>query len=99
MILIKYTLQLSLLNLIVDGEDYRGDSIVVSIAIEEISKSFTINIINDDVSECNEKFSLMLSIPTLPCGVVIGRNDTIEVTIRDDDGRRSVSDYVVLFTY
>ena len=64
-----------------------------------MSKSFTIDIINDDVSECNEIFSLMLSIPTLPCGVVIGRNDISEVMIRDDDGRRSVSDNVVLFTY
>ena len=64
-----------------------------------MSKSFTIDIINDDVSECNEFFSLMLSIPTLPCGVDIGRNNIIEVMIRDDDGRRSVSDHVVLFTY
>ena len=89
------TLLLSLLNFIAEGEDYRRtDSIVVSIAAEEMSNSFTINIINDDVSECNEIFSLMLSIPTLPCGVVIGRNDVSKVMIRDDDGRRSVSDYV-----
>ena len=64
-----------------------------------MSNSFTIDITNDDVSECDETFSLMFSIPTLPCGVDIGRNNISEVTIRDDDGRRSISDYVVLFTY
>ena len=64
---------------------------------DKISVTFAVNIINDDISECNDIFSLMLSIPTPPCEVVIGRNDTGEVMIRDDDGRRSVSDYVVLF--
>ena len=57
----------------------------------ETSVTFPINIINDDVSECDEAFSLMLSIPTPPCEVVTGRNDKSEVMIRDDDGRRSVS--------
>ena len=98
MIIIIHTTAITT-QLIADGEDYRGDSIVVSIAVEEISTSFTINIINDDVSECNEMFSLMLSISTPPCGVDIGRNDISEVTIRDDDGKRSVNDYVVLFIY
>ena len=57
---------------------------------DKISVTFAVNIINDDISECNETFSLMLtnSIPTPPCGVVIGRNDTSEVMIRDDDGRK-----------
>ena len=41
----------------------------------------------------------MLSILTPPCGVVIGRKDISEVIIRDDDGKRSVSDHVVLFIY
>ena len=64
---------------------------------DKISVTFAVNIINDDVSECNETFSLMLSIPTPPCGVVTGKNNTSEVIIRDDDGRRSVSDYVMLY--
>ena len=66
---------------------------------DKISVTFAVNIINDDITECNETFSLMLSIPTPPCEVVIGRNNTSEMIIRDDDGRRSVSDYVVLFIY
>ena len=65
---------------------------------DKISVTFAVNIINDDIMECNEIFSLMLSFPTPPCEVVIGRNDASEVMIRDDDGR-SVSDYVVLFIY
>ena len=58
----------------------------------EILKSFTIRIIDDDIAECDEMFQLALSIPTPPCEVVNGRNNITEVTIRDDDGRRSVSD-------
>ena len=64
-----------------------------------MSKSFTINIINDNIAECDETLLLMLTIPTPPCEVVIGRKGISEVMIRDDDGRRSVSDYVVLFIY
>ena len=61
-----------------------------------MSTSFTINIIDDNIAECNETFTLTLSIPSSPCGVISGSDDTSEVMIRDDDGRRSVSDYVVL---
>lgn len=66
-----------------DKKDYRS-STTVSIPANTISKSFIINIINDEVSECNESFKLMLS--TSSCGVVIGSNNTSEVMIRDDDG-------------
>ena len=64
-----------------------------------MSKSFTINIANDNIAECDETLLLMLSIPTPPCEVVNGGNNISEVIIRDDDGRRSVSDYIVLFIY
>ena len=56
---------------------------------------FAIFIYNDNIAECDEM--LILNISALTCGVVIGRNDTSNITITDDDGRRSVSDYVVLF--
>ena len=78
-------------------EDYQRKSITVMVPADKISVTFTIIIINDDITECDEMFSLMLSIPTPPCEVVIRRDDTSEVMIRDDDGRRSLSDYVVLF--
>ena len=60
------------------------------------STSFTINIIDDNVAECDETFTLTLGVPSLLCGVVSGSNDTSVVMIRDDDGRRSDGDYVVL---
>ena len=58
--------------------------------------SFTINIINNNITECDETFTLTLSVTSSPCGVISGSDDTSEVMIRDNDGRRSVSDYVVL---
>ena len=69
----------------------------ISVQAEEKSKSFThsINIINDDIAECNETFKLTLNVPASICGAVNGKNDTTEVTIMDN-GRRSV-DCVVLF--
>ena len=73
--------------MITDGEDYRLDSSTISVAAEEKSKSFIINIISDDVIECNETFKVTLSAPA--CGVTIGINNTIEVTIKHDDGRRN----------
>ena len=56
---------------------------------------FAVSIYNDNIAECDK--ILILNISALTCGVVIGRNDTSNITIRDDDGRRSVSDYIVLF--
>ena len=71
------------------------DFITVSVAAEEMSKLFDVYIINDDITECDE--ILILSISALTCEVVIGRNNTSEVIIRDDDGRRIISDYILLF--
>ena len=74
------------INFITDGEDYRATSITVSVAAEEMSKSFTIDIINDDITECDETFKLTLSVPASTCRAVNGATDTTEVTIGDDDG-------------
>ena len=61
-----------------------------------MSTTLTINIIDDNIAECDETFTLTLSVPSSPCGVISGSVNTSEVVIRDDDGRRSVSVYVVL---
>ena len=53
-------------------------------AAGKMSKSFTINIINDDIIECDKTFKLILSIPAAPCEVVSGNTDTTEVTIKDN---------------
>ncbi|XP_065917231.1 uncharacterized protein [Dysidea avara] len=51
-----------------------------------MSTSFTINITDDNIGECDETFTLTLSVPSSPCGVISGSVDTSEVMIRDDDG-------------
>ena len=67
--------------------DYRRNSTIV-IPANITSTSFTINIINDNISECNELFKIVLSVPTSTCGVIVGNNNISEVTIKDDDGKR-----------
>ena len=56
-----------------------------------MSKLYTINIINDYIAECNEVFILTLSIPTPPCEVISGSDNSTKVIIRDNDGKKSVS--------
>ena len=81
----------------VGGNDYRSQRIIaITVPAHIMSTSFTINIIDDNIAECDETFTLTLSVPSSPCGVISGSDDTSEVMIRDDDGRRSASDYVVL---
>ena len=60
-----------------------------------MSKSFTINIIDDDIAECDETFKLTFSIPTPPCEVVNGRNNISDVIIKDNIGRGCVSNYAL----
>ena len=79
-----------ILRIVTDGEDYRRDTTSVTIAANNTSTSVTINIIDDDISECNESFKLMLSIPSSTCGVVRGNSDIAEVMIRDNDSKRVV---------
>ena len=76
--------------------DYRGSTITVSVPANKISTSFLINITNDKIAECDETLKITLSAITSNCRIISGSDDTSEVMIRDDDGRRSVSDYVVL---
>ena len=64
-----------------------------------MSKSFTINIIDDNIAECDETFTLSLSVPSSPCGVKSGSVDNSEVIIKDDDGRRSVSVCVIIMPW
>ena len=78
-----------IIGLVTDGEDYRINSTTVSLAAGKMSKSFTINIINDDITECDETINLTLSVSASTCGAVNGTNDTAEVVIQQDDGRRS----------
>ena len=83
--IVSDTITMSLLNLyLTDGEDYRIDSTTVSVAAGYMSKSFAINIINDNITECHETFKLTFNVLTSICEVVSGKHDTTEVTIKDD---------------
>ena len=80
-----------------EGNDYNSQrTATVAVPANVVSTSFNIDIVDDNIAECDETFTLTLSVPSSPCGLVSGSVDTSVVMIRDDDGRRSVSDYVVL---
>jgi ribosomal protein L35AE/L33A len=70
------------------GEDYVGVSgIVLSWADRDTkNKTFNINILNDDIFEESETFSLTLSNPT--GGAELGAQDEMTVTIDNDDAQQ-----------
>ena len=70
------------------GEDYiyNRNQITVDAPPGVASQSLTINIFDDNIVECIEKFNVTL-ISVTTCGVTIGSNRISEVTIRDDDGK------------
>ena len=72
--------------LYVAGEDYNRSSITVNVPAGVTMQSLTINIIDDNIVECDEMFNVtMVSVTTY--GVTIGSNRISEVMIRDDDGK------------
>ena len=84
-------------TILLEGNDYNSQrTIAVAVPANMMSTSFTINITDDNIAECDETFTLTLSVPSSSCGAVSGSVNTSVVMIRDDDGRKSVSDYVVL---
>ena len=77
--------------------DYSSQkTVTITVPANMMSAAFTININDDNIAECNETFTLTLNVPSSPCGVVSGSVSTSVVMIKDNDGRRSVSNYVVL---
>ena len=81
-------------------EDYNGTRITVDVPAGGLTQSFIINIIDNDVVECDEVFSVAIESVTT-CGVTTGDVISSNVTIMDDDGEWSdysvVSCYVKLF--
>ena len=72
--------------LYIAGEDYNGSPITINIPAGVTMQPLAINIIDDNIVECNETFNVtMMSVTT--CGVTIGSNRISEVMIRDDDGK------------
>ena len=71
-----------------DVEDYNGTNIIVEVSAGVLTQSFTIDIIDDDVVECDEVFSVTIESITT-CGVTTGDVISSNVTIMDDDGEWS----------
>ena len=74
--------------------DYNGNPITVNVPAGVTMQPLTINILDNNIVECNETFNVtMVSVTT--CGVTIGSNRTSEVMIRDDDGKYKF--FIVLY--
>ena len=69
-------------------QDYDGTMITVDVPAGVLVQSFTINIIDNDVVECDEVFSVTIESVTT-CGVTTGDVISSNVTIMDDDGEWS----------
>ena len=67
-------------------EDYNQTRITVDVPAGVLSQSFTIDVIDDDIVECDEMFNVMIE-PVATCEVAIGNLATTEITIIDNDGK------------
>ena len=71
------------------GKDYGGEGFLVAFPIGDTVISFNIAIVDDDVVEASEQFSLHLEIPdeAASSGITKGTQyATANVTIVNDDG-------------
>ena len=58
--------------------------------------SFDVTIINDNMPEDNENFSLTINSSSLPTGVILDAVSQTTVTIVDDDGKLINNDDVIV---
>ena len=84
------------LIVLTDVEDYNGTRITVDVPAGVLTQSFTIDIIDNDVVECDEVFSVTIE-SVITCGVTTGDVISSNVTIMDDDGERR--DYSIVSCY
>lgn len=78
--------------LYVAGDDYNGDPITIDIPAGVMVQPFMINIVDDNVTECIERFSVVM-ISTTTCGVTTGNNNSTEVVIKDDENDGKLTSY------
>ena len=72
---------------ITDGSDYREESTTVTFEPNENRKCFEIEILNDQLDEGTESFSVeIVSVPS-DSGTIIASPDTTIISIEDDDGK------------
>ena len=75
-------------NLLTGSSDYEGESFSVTFPAGVNVTSFDVSIINDNIDELAESFTLDLVIPpaSAAMGVIAESPDTATVNIIDDDG-------------
>ena len=71
---------------ITGGEDYEPGPFNVTIPAGEITVSFNISVINDNIFEGNESFNIDVDPSSLPSGVLVQPHSMLMITIVDDDG-------------
>ena len=72
--------------MITGSADYESGPFSVTIPAGEITASFNISLVDDNIFEVNETFSLIIDQSSLSCGVVLQPVDYIVmITIVDDD--------------
>ena len=78
--------QVIIVNYFIDGADYTGGMRVIDVPAGEMTQPFTVDIVDNDIVECDETFIVTITSVTT-CGVTIGNNNRSEVTITDDDSK------------
>ena len=89
------------------GDDYVPGPFVVTIPTGDASFIFNISIIDDDIFEANESFSVTIDPSSLPSRVLVQPECVLMVTIVDDDGEslacirkvHSYSTYIIYMMY
>ena len=74
------------MNMCIGSEDYNGGPKVVNVPAGVMMQIFMINIIDNNIEECIERFNVRI-ISVTTCGVVVGNNNMSEVIITDDDSK------------
>ena len=69
------------------GDDYTSGPYTVSFPAGVTSVPFDVPIIDDEVQEINERFTLVISPTSLPSDVTRGNIYRANVTIGDNDGK------------
>ena len=72
---------------ITGGEDYEAGPYTVIIPAGMASVFFNVSIINDEIYEGNETFSLVVNVTSLPLNVTVGDPNQATVTVFNDDGK------------
>ena len=69
-----------------DGADYCFQNYFLTFEDGESSKVLSIQTIDDNVVEPDEKYNLTIRVESLPNRVIIGEHGTTTITIENDDG-------------